>query len=172
LKPAILALLTLLLVACAAERRPAPSVQTDEAARADSSAETADREAAAPAGPAPIPPRPAPKPGPPTPGAQDLIGLTTRQALDLLAAPDSTVQEPPATVWTYERAGCRLELFFYFDLESQEQRTLASDLETGREAAGAEAFCLRILAAHGARGAAAPAGSTALPGAAVQTTTE
>jgi hypothetical protein len=58
-------------------------------------------------------------------------------------------QESPAIVWTYAVAGCRLELFFYFDLESQEQRTLALDLDPGDARVGSRAACLHILAERG-----------------------
>jgi hypothetical protein len=115
--------------------------------------------------PAPIPPRPDEKPGPPAPSGQDLVGLTTAETFQLLARPKETAKESPATVWTYEQAGCRLELFFYFDLESQEQRTLAFDLDPGGDAIGAEAFCLRSFATRGAEAAvgAAEAADAAAP---------
>ena len=46
-------------------------------------------------------------------------------------------------------AGCRLELFFYFDLESQEQRTLALDLEAASDFVGSRPFCWYTLAKRG-----------------------
>lgn len=157
MKPAILAMLALALAACAADRRQVPAVEPLQTPSADTADErSAENEDEAPQ-PAPIPPRPARKPGPPAPSGDDLIGLTTAETFDLLAKPMETAKESPATVWTYEYAGCRLELFFYFDLESQEQRTLAFDLNPGGDAIGAEAFCLRSLAARGAEAAAGAA---------------
>lgn len=93
-----------------------------------------------------IPDIPPAKPERPQLLGDDLIGLTTAQTWELLSAPASTKKESPATVWTYEYAGCRLELFFYFDLESEEQRTLAFDLDAGPETVGGESFCLQELA--------------------------
>lgn len=87
-------------------------------------------------------------------GEERLTGLTTNQTWDLLGPP-SQVEESPATVWTYEVAGCRLELFFYFDLESQQQRTLALDLEAASDFVGSRPFCWYTLAKRG-RDRAAP----------------
>ncbi|MBK1699069.1 hypothetical protein [Rhodovibrio salinarum] len=84
-----------------------------------------------------------------------LTGLTTDQTWQLLGPPSQVEEESPATVWTYAIAGCRLELFFYFDLESQEQRTLALDLEAGSEFVGSRPFCWYTLAKRG-RSRAAP----------------
>lgn len=94
----------------------------------------------------PIPEIPPAKPQRPKLLGDDLIGLTTAQTWEVLSAPVSTKKESPATVWAYEHAGCRLELFFYFDLESEEQRTLAFDLDAGPESVGGESFCLQELA--------------------------
>jgi hypothetical protein len=97
--------------------------------------------------------RPPPKP-PELPlrgelGEERLTGLTTTQTWDLLGPPSQVEEESPATVWTYEVAGCRLELFFYFDLESQQQRTLALDLEAASDFVGSRPFCWYTLAKRG-----------------------
>lgn len=88
-------------------------------------------------------------------GEERLTGLTTNQTWDLLGPPSQVEEESPATVWTYDVAGCRLELFFYFDLESQQQRTLALDLEAASDFVGSRPFCWYTLAKRG-RDRAAP----------------
>jgi len=99
--------------------------------------------------------RRAPPPKPPQPpqrvelDEQRLTGLTTKQTWDVLGPPSEVEEQAPATVWTYEVSGCRLELFFYFDLESQEQRTLALDLEAASDFVGSRPFCWYILAKRG-----------------------
>jgi len=157
LKAALLALLVLALAACAGfpERRDSADDTADGAAQPTADAEQ-DAAAAPDADePAPIPPSPNAKPDRPAVTGDDLIGLTTAQAWELLADPSTTKKESPATVWAYEHAGCRLELFFYFDLESQEQRTLAFDLDPGADSVGGESFCLQEIARRG-QGANAP----------------
>ena len=101
------------------------------------------------------PPKPAELPPRGELGEERLTGLTTNQTWDLLGPPSQVEEEAPATVWTYDVAGCRLELFFYFDLESQEQRTLALDLEAASDFVGSRPFCWYTLAKRG-RDRAAP----------------
>lgn len=101
------------------------------------------------------PPAPPEPPVRPELSEQRLTGLTTNQVWGLLGPPSEVEQESPATVWTYRLAGCRLELFFYFDLESQEQRTLALDLEAGSDFVGSRPFCWYSLAQRG-RGSETP----------------
>lgn len=97
------------------------------------------------------PPTPAPKPEIPRVVTQELTGLTPEQAELLLGPPDQRSEEPPAVVWTYIAGPCRLELFFYYDLESQQQRSLTFDLALGHEGRGTEAFCFALLARRGAQ---------------------
>ncbi|WP_200343112.1 hypothetical protein [Rhodovibrio sodomensis] len=95
------------------------------------------------------PPRPPELPPRGQLGEDRLTGLTTSQTWDLLGPPSEVEEQSPATVWTYEVAGCRLELFFYFDLESQQQRTLALDLEAASDFVGSRPFCWYTLAERG-----------------------
>lgn len=99
----------------------------------------------------PPPPAPQPKPEIPRVVPEELTGLTSEQAELLLGPPDERSEEPPAVVWTYVTGPCRLELFFYFDLESQQQRSLTFDLVPGHEGHGAESFCFALLARRGAQ---------------------
>lgn len=165
MKTALLALLLLSLTACQAF--PPGSARDDTAdpasgSRADADAavvngldtaaqEQAERKRRAP------PPRPPELPPRGELGEERLTGLTTNQTWDLLGPPSQVEEEAPATVWTYEVAACRLELFFYFDLESQEQRTLALDLEAASDFVGSRPFCWYTLAKRGrARAASLP----------------
>jgi hypothetical protein len=154
-----LALLLLSLTACQAFP---PGSDSDDAGGADSGSES-DTDAAVVSGldtgeeeqgerarqrRAPPPPPPALPPRGEL-GEERLTGLTTNQTWDLLGPPSQVEEESPATVWTYEVSGCRLELFFYFDLESQEQRTLALDLEAASDFVGSRPYCWYTLAERG-----------------------
>lgn len=165
MKTALLALLLLSLTACQAfppgsARDDTADPESDSGADADaavvSDLDTAAQEQAERTRRAP-PPRPPELPPRGELGEERLTGLTTKQTWDLLGPPSQVEEEAPATVWTYEVADCRLELFFYFDLESQEQRTLALDLEAASEFVGSRPFCWYTLAKRGrARAAALP----------------
>ena len=101
MKAALLALLVLALAACAGfpERRDSADDTADGAAQPTADAEQ-DAAAAPDADePAPIPPSPNAKPDRPAVTGDDLIGLTTAQAWELLADPSTTKKESPATVW-------------------------------------------------------------------------
>jgi hypothetical protein len=64
--------------------------------------------------PAPVP-APAPLPAPAL-APEKLKGLSEAQALTLLGEPAFRQDRPPARVWVYEAAECRLELAFYLDV--------------------------------------------------------
>lgn len=53
-----------------------------------------------------------------------LLGHSERQLAGLLGEPKSVREEPPAKVWQYVGASCRLDVFFYFDITSKEFRSL------------------------------------------------
>lgn len=158
MKTALSALVLLSLTACQAFP-PGTGSQDESAATDDASA--ADDGAAAPgpdAGDGRVqravqgtPPKPRTLPPRPSLNEARLTGLTTNQAWDLLGPPSAVEQQSPATVWTYDVGGCRLDLFFYFDLESQEQRTLALDLESGSDSVGSRPYCWYALAKRGRR---------------------
>lgn len=164
MKAVVLALLAIGLAGCEAlvnefdtlsENAPAQEVNTSHVDTAQPEAEPREEppEEAEPmvSTPAPLPPRPRKKPTVTGVGFDKLTGLTPRQSERLLGPPDHRSDDPPATVWTYEIGTCRLEMFFYFDLESQQQRSLAYDIYTGGEAQGAEALCLVQFVQRGER---------------------
>src|SRR5918996_4507293 len=71
--------------------------------------------------PAYVPPSSAPPVPPPRKpkldGAEpvNLIGLGPDAVTNLIGTPTEVREEPPATVWVYDRGDCRLEVFFYMD---------------------------------------------------------
>lgn len=168
LKAVVLALLAIGLAGCEAMVREFETLseneptQPVEAERVNVAMAAADPLEQAPAEPdaddesvvplaSPLPPRPESKPSVTYVAFEKLTGLTPRQSERLLGPPDHRSEDPPATVWTYEMGECRLEIFFYFDLESQQQRSLAYDVYTDSEAQGAEVLCLVQLAQRGER---------------------
>ena len=87
------------------------------------------------------PPRP---PRPPVRVGLDLAmleGLTPEEVSRRLGRPWWRHDEPPARVWTYVAGPCILQLFFYPELQFEERRVLAYDLDPGSDAAGAAAQC-------------------------------
>jgi hypothetical protein len=158
LKTLLMAALVLALASCAAfppgtgdpsGGTPAESDGDDAVVGLDEPA--AESATASPPQPPPRPPRPTRAPPRGELGERRLTGLTTADTWELLGPPSDVQEESPATVWIYDHAGCRLELFFYFDLESQQQRTLALDLEAASERTGSRAFCWQALAERGRR---------------------
>jgi hypothetical protein len=112
-------LLSLALAACAAPPQSA-SPQPQPTARAPAVPGPARPPAAKPPQPAPAPlteTSPAPVPAPaPALAPEKLKGLSEAQALTLLGEPAFRQDRPPARVWVYEAAECRLELAFYLDV--------------------------------------------------------
>ncbi len=94
------------------------------------------QEAVAPSLPPPPPPRKPPPPMPglarlPEPSEPDrtppggfdrLIGLDQPHLTALLGEPRQRAEAPPATIWRYFGQACELDVYFYFDLQSQAMR--------------------------------------------------
>lgn len=75
---------------------------------------------------------PVPPPKPPSPDAPPtvetmalVIGRDLGGVVDVLGEPGLVLQEPPAMVWRYEIGGCRLDVFFYVDMETRQRRALS-----------------------------------------------
>ena len=153
MRAAVLAVLALLLAGCETLPFEKPAREPSVAAPAPAEEAEAPREAEPPseaAAPTRPPPGPMQRPDVTKVSELRLEGITPQQAEQLLGPPDGRGEEPPATVWTYVQPPCRLDLFFYFDLESQQQRALTFDLMPGTDAQGAYDFCLIALARRGA----------------------
>lgn len=127
--PAMLAASSLLLLALAGcEGFPFPVEQ---------------QEAAVPS----LPPPPPRKPPPPVPGLarlpepaepartpsagfDRLIGLDQPHLSALLGEPRQRAEAPPATIWRYFGQACELDVYFYFDLQSQAMRALHYEIRS------------------------------------------
>lgn len=92
------------------------------------------------------PPKPArvPRPGPQSEAVQPetLIGHGPDRVTDLLGTPAEVREEPPATVWVYNHGECKLEVFFYMDMESESLRSLAIDVKGGVASEATKQACL------------------------------
>ena len=73
--------------------------------------------------PEPSVPAPAARPA----GVAGLAGHTEDEVRLALGAPAAVVERPPAVVWTYESAGCRLDVSFFMDVASETFRVLATE---------------------------------------------
>lgn len=155
----LFALLLAALAGCEALPFPGqdgPRSQDAQAPRVLAGAEEIPQ-AAAQEGPAPvqearIPPPPAEKPELPSVDDEQLLGLTPARVRALLGQPATRREQSPATVWAYGSGDCRLELYFYYDLETQQRRTLAYDVYAGDGSDAARRLCLRRLKREHAEG--------------------
>jgi hypothetical protein len=111
--------------------------QATSAASSDDSNTVASRPEAKPK-PAPVPPPP-PKP---SMEPQALVGLGEEDVTRMLGEPRDVRNDPPAMVWNYAVNECRLDLFFYLDLKSQDFRALAYNFEPNTTSDGAKKACL------------------------------
>jgi hypothetical protein len=88
----------------------------------------------------PAPPRPARKPAPPAlesapPAAaapedefDRLTGLDQAATLAIFGEPQERSEAPPALLWRYAGSDCRLDVYFYLDLQTREMRVLHYDV--------------------------------------------
>ena len=82
----------------------------------------------------------------------NLIGIEPADAMGLFGIPEIR-DEGPAKIWEYRRGGCRLEIYFYLDLESDNLRSLTYELEAGEPSEAARQACLtRLLTPEGDHG--------------------
>ncbi len=164
LRPLVLIAMTSLLSACAGMLPP-----RDQPAPVQASA-PAPEAPVVPAAPPPVPPAEPPRamttpptarpPAAPPPVATPavpndpviLVGLTQEQANAMLGPPFSIRQETPATVWAYRIGDCQLDLFFYEDVKSKRQQSLAYELQTREKTDQAQRACFnRIWTAKNGR---------------------
>jgi hypothetical protein len=90
------------------------------------------RKPSPPAAPAPVPvrlPEPA-APAAPASGFDRLIGLDQPRLTALLGEPRQRAEAPPATIWRYLGQACELDVYFYFDLQSQAMRALHYEIRS------------------------------------------
>lgn len=84
---------------------------------------------------------PAPLTKPSSLEPQALVGLGEEDITQLLGEPREVRNDPPAMVWNYAANDCKLDLFFYLDLKSQDFRALAYNFEPNTTD-GAKKACL------------------------------
>jgi len=77
-----------------------------------------------PARPASAGPR---KPLPPL-ALTTIVGLDEARTLELLGQPEEVRVEAPATIWTYRRAECQLEIYFYPSLRERRLQSLTYEM--------------------------------------------
>lgn len=116
---------------------PEPQVGTEAPASVEPPAEAA----AVPAETKPKTPVPPPPPKP-SMEPQALVGLGEEEVTRMLGEPREVRNDPPAMVWNYAVNDCRLDLFFYLDLKSQDFRALAYNFEPNTTSDGAKKACL------------------------------
>lgn len=91
----------------------------------------------------------APRPAKPSLEPQALVGLGEDEVNRMLGKPQELRNDPPAMVWQYAAGECRLDLFFYLDLKSQDFRALAYSFDPKSNTDGAKRVCLdKIQEAH------------------------
>ena len=114
---------------------------SDSQATSSSSDDTA---AVAVVNPPEAKPKPPVPPPPPRPSVepQSLVGLGEEEITQMLGEPREVRNDPPAMVWNYVVNECRLDLFFYLDLKSQDFRALAYNFEPNTTSDGAKKACL------------------------------
>jgi hypothetical protein len=86
----------------------------------------------APTAVAPVPVRlpEATAPVAPASGFDRLIGLDQTRLTALLGEPRQRAEAPPATIWRYLGQACELDVYFYFDLQSQAMRALHYEIRS------------------------------------------
>lgn len=71
-----------------------------------------------------------------------LVGLDEREVMQVLGQPEHVRTKPPATVWSYKRKKCTLEVFFYLDLSTERFRVLAYEVDSVRGTTEMKKVCL------------------------------
>ena len=66
----------------------------------------------------------------PASGFDRLIGLDQPRLTALLGEPRQRAEAPPATIWRYLGQACELDVYFYFDLQSQAMRALHYEIRS------------------------------------------
>lgn len=67
-----------------------------------------------------------------------IVGLDEARTLELLGQPERVRVEAPATIWTYSRGECRLDIYFYPSLRERRLQSLTYEISGGED----ESRCL------------------------------
>lgn len=99
--------------------------------------------------------------------AQELVGKSQAEVTALIGAPAQVQQRAASMVWTYRSAECGLDIFFFLDMASSDERVLT--VESTADTAGEAATATAATADGAAAGTAAAQATDAADGAAAQT---
>ena len=135
LRLAALAASSALLVLASCEHFPFPMDGFDQEAAAVSTLPPPPPRKPTPPAPATVAPVPVRLPEPtgpvaPASGFDRLIGLDQPRLTALLGEPRQRAEAPPATIWRYLGQACELDVYFYFDLQSQAMRALHYEIRS------------------------------------------
>jgi hypothetical protein len=82
----------------------------------------------------------------------DLIGLTEREASELLGPATSTESRAPAQIWHYEKSRCKLDLVFFMEMRTGVWRTLHYAFKSGAENPAQQQECVIAIVQENSRG--------------------
>lgn len=91
-----------------------------------------------------------PKKTPASVSPKALVGKSEQQVVAFLGQPGSVREEPPAMVWQYVGRACKVDIFFYFDIKSQDFRSLAYKFYKDSGSTQKDSECLGLLQTNAA----------------------
>jgi|GEM_PF-1816860 len=74
-----------------------------------------------------------------------IVGYDETTVAELLGAPDSSEDDPPARVWQYASENCVLDVYFYMELSTRNYRVLSYELDSAHDAPDVEQQCITEL---------------------------
>ena len=74
-----------------------------------------------------------------------LIGQGEEDVTRMLGEPREVRNDPPAMVWSYGAGECKLDVFFYLDLKSQDFRALAYNFDPNATSDTSKNVCLEKI---------------------------
>jgi hypothetical protein len=109
------------------------SAPTQPAVRPQEAAVEQKQKTPTPAAKQQEPPAEEPAPAAPAYTASELMGKSESEVTALMGAPSRVEQRAASTVWVYEGGDCGLDVFFFLDMATSDERvlTVAPTAETG-----------------------------------------
>lgn len=98
--------------------------------------------------------RPGVRPNPPRDGgvaARAVVGGSEAEVTRILGEPSAVRNEPPAMVWHYAAARCKLDVFFYFDIRNKDFRALSYKFYPDPPSLEGERDCLSSIRSSASR---------------------
>lgn len=112
--------------------------QTDPAAEQQKKAAATSKQPS----PAPLPPAPAA----PVYSAAELVGKSPSEVAALIGNPTQVEQRAASTVWTYRGDSCGLDVFFFIDMATSDERVLTVESRADATAPAAEGATVGVPA--------------------------